>query len=173
MSNFSHMKPTVHLHDIHIRTDLRPGDLGYLIYCQTKFYTDHYGYSLDFEYYVAAGICEFYQRYDPTLDRFWICEHDGRIIGCLLLMHREDRVAQLRYFFIDPAYQGIGLGRHLMNLYMDFLRRQGYRSSYLWTTHEQEVASALYTKYGFALTEEKPSTAFGRALWERRYELVL
>ncbi|HEU4934001.1 MAG TPA: GNAT family N-acetyltransferase [Pyrinomonadaceae bacterium] len=93
--------------------------------------------------------------------------------GFLLLMHREANAAQLRYFLLAPEYRGIGLGKRLMDLYMEFLHACGYKSSYLWTTNEQEAAASLYRRYGFVLTEEKESTAFGKALKEQRYYLRL
>lgn len=161
------------LGDITIRTDLRPGDLGYIIHLHGSFYGRQYGYGIQFETYVALGIHEFHQQYDPARDRFWICEHEGRIIGSLLLMHRGEHSAQLRYFLVLPGYQGIGLGRRLMELFMEFLRQRGYRSAYLWTVDELPVAAALYRRHGFRLTEEKPSTAFGKPLCEQRYDLVL
>jgi N-acetylglutamate synthase-like GNAT family acetyltransferase len=165
------MKPS--LQEITIRTDLRPGDLGYVIYLHGSFYGKEYGYGIQFEAYVALGLHEFYEHYDPQRDRFWICEHQGRIIGCLLLMHRGEDSAQLRYFMVLPEYQGIGLGKRLMELFMEFLRRRGYRSAYLWTVNELPVAAALYRRHGFRPTEEKPSTAFGKPLREMRYDLFL
>lgn len=60
-----------------------------------------------------------------------------------------------------------------MELYMEFLRENNYRASYLWTTHEQGTAAYLYKKFGFELTEEKPSNAFGKELMEQRYDLHL
>src|SRR5207244_11080205 len=68
---------------------------------------------------------------------------------------------------IEPKYRSIGLGKKLMQLYMEFLRRGHYQSSYLWTTHELEAAASLYKRYGFKLTEEKESTAFGKRLKEQ------
>ncbi len=162
----------VTISDIEIRTDLRPGDLGYVMYLHGSFYGREYGYGVSFESYVAAGLHEFYEQYDPARDRFWLCEHQGRIIGSLLLMHRGAEAAQLRYFMVLPEYQGIGLGKRLMELAMAFFRAQGYRSAYLWTVDELPVAAALYRRHGFSLTEEKPSTAFGKALREQRYDLV-
>jgi peptidyl-dipeptidase Dcp len=157
--------------DIQIRTELRPGDLGFVIYRHGKLYEEEYDYGIAFETYVALGAYEFYKNYDPSKDCVWICEHDGNIVGFLLLMHRENDVAQLRYFYLEPAYRGIGLGKKLMNLYMDFLKEKGYRSSYLWTTHELYSAASLYKRHGFRLTEEKESSAFGKALKEQRYDL--
>jgi len=165
------MNPT--LDDITIKTTIEPGDLGYIIYLHGKLYKQEYNYGLAFEMYVAQGMYEFYQSYNPQQDCVWIAQHQKDTAGFLLLMHRSNSTAQLRYFLLQPAYRGIGLGKKLMDLYMDFLKKNGYRSAYLWTTHEQQTAAALYKKYGFVLTEEKPSNAFGKPLIEQRYDLVL
>ena len=161
------------IENIAIRTHLKPGDLGYVIYRHGKLYGDEYNYGISFETYVGAGMYEFYKNYNPDLDRAWICEHDNKIVGFVLLMHRENSTAQLRYFYLEPEYRGIGLGKKLMDLYMEFLKGKGYQSSYLWTTHELYAAASLYTRHGFKLTDEKESTAFGKPLKEQRYDLLL
>ena len=166
------MKNPVMLENISIRTELKPGDTGYVIYMHGKLYKKEYDYDIQFENYVAKGLCEFYEKYKPERNRVWVCEHDSRIIGFLLLMDRG-KAAQLRYFLIEPEYRGIGLGSKLMGLYMDYLQECGYKESYLWTTHELNTASFLYKRIGFKLTEEKESTAFGKPLKEQRYDLVL
>lgn len=163
----------VRLEDITIRNTLKPGDLGYVIYLHGLLYGREYGFGIQFETYVAAGINEFYARFDPDRDRVWICEHDDRMVGFLLLMHREYDSAQLRYFLIRPEYRGIGLGKHVMQQFMDFLATHHYRSAFLWTTHELSAAASLYKRHGFTLTEEKESTVFGKPLREQRYELSL
>jgi ribosomal protein S18 acetylase RimI-like enzyme len=160
------------LDDITISNQLQPGDLGYITYLHGKLYKDEYQFGLQFEAYVAEGLLEFYHQYDSKNNRVWVCRHNDSIIGFLVLMNRGN-AAQLRYFIIEPAYRGIGLGRKLMDEYMKFLRACGYTSSYLLTTHELAAAAHLYTHHGFKLTEEKDSTAFGRPLKEQRYELVL
>lgn len=161
----------VSLEDISIRSELRPGDIGYVTYMHGSLYSKEYGYGLAFESYVAKGLCEFYEQYEPERNRIWACEHNDRIIGFLLLMDRGE-AAQLRYFLIEPNYRGIGLGSKLMNLYMDFLQGCGYKTSYLWTTHELSTAASLYKRHGFRLTEEKASTAFGKPVREQRYDLI-
>lgn len=162
----------VSLADISIRTELQAGDLGYVTYLHGKLYQKEYNYGIQFESYVAKGLCEFYEKYDPIRNCIWASEHNGRMIGFLLLMDRGE-AAQLRYFLIEPDYRGIGLGSKIMNLYMDFLRECGYKKSYLWTTHELSTAAFLYKRVGFTLTEEKESTAFGKPLKEQRYDLIL
>lgn len=166
------MSKDVKLSDITIRTELRPGDIGYVIYMHGHLYKTEYNYGIEFEAYVAAGLAEFYQQYDPERDRVWVCEHENKIVGFLLLMHRGD-VAQLRYFILSPEYRGIGLGNKLMELYIEYLKRCKYKSSYLWTTNELPASAHLYKKFGFKLTEEKSSAAFGKPVKEQRYDLVL
>jgi peptidyl-dipeptidase Dcp len=159
--------------NISIRTELKAGDLGYVIYRHGKLYNEENGYGIDFEAYVAAGLSEFYRLYDAEKDRVWVCENEDRIIGFLLLMHRGERAAQLRYFYLEPGFRGIGLGSRLMQLFMDFLKEKSYKSAYLWTTNEQTAAASLYERYGFKLTEEKESSAFGKPLIEQRFDLLL
>lgn len=158
---------------ITIRTDLRSGDIGYIVYLHGRLYKEECDYGVGFEAYVAQGLAEFYKQYDPERDGVWICELEGRIVGFLALMHREQDMAQLRYFLLLPECRGIGLGKKLMELYMTHLRQVGYRSTYLWTTREQQTAIALYRRYGFELTEEVASDTFGKALYEQKYELRL
>lgn len=166
------MKSNLAPDDISIRTELRPGDIGYVTYMHGVLYHREYGYGSQFESYVAKGLCEFYEKYNPQRNRIWACEHNDRMIGFLLLMDRGN-VAQLRYFLIDPEYRGVGLGAKLLNLYMDFLHQCEYKGSYLWTTHELDTAAFLYKRLGFKLTEEKESTSFGKQLREQRYDLIL
>lgn len=169
----------VSLNDISIRSEFRPGDIGYVTYMHGTLYHKEFGYTLQFENYVARGLCEFYEKYNPARNRIWVCEHrrsnhagSDRMIGFLLLMDRG-KAAQLRYFLIEPEYRGIGLGAKLLNLYMSFLRECGYRETYLWTTHELSTAAFLYKRLGFQLAEEKESTTFGKPLKEQRYDLIL
>ena len=180
------MNNKIALNNISIRTELQPGDIGYVIYLHGLHYSREYNFGIQFEDYVAKGLIEFKEKYDPSRNRIWICEHrrsspvdkrsslvdHHRMIGFLLLMDRGE-AAQLRYFLIEPEFRGIGLGLKLMDLYMDFLRECGYKSSYLWTTSELHPAISLYKRFGFQLTEEKESTAFGKLVTEQRYDLTL
>jgi N-acetylglutamate synthase-like GNAT family acetyltransferase len=165
------MKST-RLSDIEIQNELQPGDLGYVVYLHGKLYGAEYDFGIGFESYVAKGLHEFCEKYDPKTNRVWVCRHDGVMIGFLLLMNRGD-AAQLRYFLIEPSYRGIGLGHKLMDLFMEFVNSCNYKSSYLLTTAQLSAAAHLYTSRGFLLVEEKGSMAFGKAVVEQRYELVL
>lgn len=166
------MTTTIKPEDISIRTQLLPGDLGYIAYIHGLLYAREMGYGLNFEGYVLKGLEEFARQYDPLKDRVWICEHNQQIVGVLIGVHRDD-VLQFRYFILLPDYRGLGLGRKLMDQFIGFMHEQGYKKAYLWTTQEQHAAIALYTRYGFRLTEEKQSQAFDKLLTEQRYDLEL
>jgi len=157
--------------DINIRTYIRPGDLGYIIHRHGAMYAKEHNYGVSFEVYVAKGIFEFYQKYDSKKDRVWLCEHNGKIIGSLFLQHRENKKAQLRYFYLENEYRGIGLGKLLMNLFIDFYEESDYVSSYLWTTDELNVAAAIYKSHGYVLIQEEKTSLFGKDLVERKYQL--
>jgi len=159
----------ISLEDISIRTDVQSGDIGYTAFMHGDLYQREYNYGITFEKYVTQGLFEFYHLYNPQRNRVWVCEHQGQIVGTLFLMQRGDS-AQLRYFLIDPSYRGLGLGKKLMHLYMEFLRQCNYQHSYLWTTHELQAAASLYQRKEFVLTEEIKSNSFGKELVEQRYD---
>jgi len=156
------------LDDISIRNELRPGDLGYVAYLHGDLYSRECGYGLNFEAYVLESMGEFAHQYNPEKDRIWVCEHEHKIIGFLAAVNRGDQ-AQLRYFIFQPEYRGIGLAKKLMDEFMAYLKEQGFTKAYLWTSNEQQVAIALYKKYGFYLAEEKVTRSFDKELVEQRY----
>jgi N-acetylglutamate synthase-like GNAT family acetyltransferase len=161
------------INDITIRNNLQPGDLSYIIYLHGKLYKQEYDYGTQFEVYVAEGLGDFFKNYDLKKDRIWICEHEKKIIGSLLLIHHKNNSAQLRYFLIAPQYRGLGLGKKLMQLFMDFFYECNYQSCYLWTTEELISAASLYKRFGFILSEEKISDAFGKKVKEQRYDFKI
>lgn len=157
---------------IEIRNTLLPGDLGYIAYLHGDLYAKECGYGLNFEAYVLDGLKDFAKDYDPAKDRVWICQHNDKIIGCVIAQHRAAQL-QLRYFIFLPEYRGIGLGKRLMNEFIGFMKERNLKNAYLWTTEEQHAAIALYQKFGFQLTEESSSATFGKPIKERRYDLTL
>ncbi|ACU60134.1 GNAT family N-acetyltransferase [Chitinophaga pinensis] len=162
----------IELSDIQIRNTLLPGDLGYIAHMHGDLYARECGYGINFEAYVLEGLKDFARAYNPTQDKVWICQHEGRIIGSLVAQYRGTQI-QLRYFIFQPEYRGIGLGKKLLEEFIGFVREKGIRHIYLLTSEEQHAAIALYTKLGFTLTEEKYSETFDKPLIERRYDLTL
>jgi len=161
------------LQDLSIRTNLKPGDIGMITHLHGSLYHKEFGFGISFESYVAGAFAEFYKNYDPHRDRIWICEHEGEIIGSILLMSREPQEAQLRFFLINPKYRKIGLGKHLISQCISFAKECSYRKIFLWTTDQLPASKHLYFTFGFELIEEKYSESFGVPLKEQYYELIL
>ena len=132
-----------------------------------------YNYEVGFEAYICKGMFELYKNYDEDKDCFWLCEHKQKIVGCIALGHIEQGSVQLRFFYIEPEYRSIGLGKKLMQLFMEFMKEKGYKHSFLWTVSDLVSALSLYTRNGFVLSEEMQTDRFGKLLTEQRYDLHL
>ena len=162
------------MRDVTVRHDLRPGDMGRVIALHGVLYAEEYGFDHGFEAYVAETIVEFGRLARPELDRLWVAELDGRLVGSIAIIGREDGAAQLRWFLVDPEARGRGLGRRLIDESLAFCRAAGYRSVYLWTVSGLDAAARLYREAGFRKTETKaPAMLWGVSLAEERYDLDL
>ncbi|MGS2761964.1 N-acetyltransferase family protein [Sinomicrobium sp. M5D2P9] len=166
------MQNPVNQTNIEIRTDLLPGDLGYVACLHGKIYNKECGYGRGFESYVLEGLAVFLREYDSSKDRVWICEDGNKMVGFLSGVYR-DHAVQLRYFILLPEYRGLGLGKKLMQSFIAYMKEIKCPGAYLWTTKEQETAIALYKRFGFRLSEEVPSESFGKSLVEQRYDMEL
>jgi GNAT superfamily N-acetyltransferase len=154
-----------------VRHDLRPGDMGRVIALHGVLYAEEYGFDHGFEAYVAETVAEFGRLARPDLDRLWVAEREGQLVGSIAIVGREDGAAQLRWFLVHPDARGSGLGRRLVHEALTFCRAAGYRSVYLWTVTGLDAAARLYVAAGFRKTETKPpATLWGVDLAEERYD---
>lgn len=150
----------------------QPGDVGYIAYLHGKMYAETYGFSRAFEYYVMKGLTEFMAN--PVGGDLWVARIDGKNAGAIAITKDNDNTAQLRWFIIDEAYQGLGLGKRLMETALAFCREKGYLHVFLWTVNILETARYLYKKYGFVLSEEKVNDTWtDKVLKEERWDLFL
>jgi N-acetylglutamate synthase-like GNAT family acetyltransferase len=158
---------------MHIRTHIKPGDIGYITYMHGILYSAEHNLDHTFEGYVAAGLGQFAKTYDPNKDYFAVAELDERIVGAIAIVGQGDRTAQLRWFLVHPDARGKGLGRRLVNDAVNFCRQRGFESVFLWTISELKTAAHLYRDAGFKLTEQNTHEIWGAVRTEERYELGL
>ncbi len=84
-------------------------------------------------------------------------------------MERNSRAIELTYIAVAPTYLGTGLGRRLLNTYIEQCRLKGYHSVVLSVEEENKSAIALYEKAGF-----KVIRIFTEGRYRRhRMELIL
>jgi len=158
---------------MNIRTNINPGDIGYITYLHGTLYAAEYGLDHTFEGYVAAALGEFARKYDSNKDYFAVAELAGRIAGAIAIVGQPDQTAQLRWFLVHPEARGHALGRRLLKEAVDFCRQRKYKSVFLWTISELKTAAHLYRDAGFELTEQNTHEIWGAERTEERYELEL
>jgi len=154
-----------------IRSNLRPGDIGYLIYLHGILYAKEYGWDCTFEGYVAESLTKSIPSLDDSTARLWIAEINGKIIGSIGIVPDSNSEAQLRWFLVHPDQRGRGLGRELLKRALQFSLERGFKSVFLWTVSGLKIATHLYQVAGFRKTEEKTHQIWGKAITEERYEL--
>lgn len=157
---------------IPVRHDLRPGDLGEIVRLHGILYAREYGFDETFEAYVAGPMADFV-RSRTARERLWIAEYAGRIVGSVAIVSASSDLAQLRWFLVDPAVRGRGLGRSLLSEAVKFASAQGYGSIFLWTIAQLTTAARLYSAMGFAKVESHSAQQWGVTVMEERYVLTL
>lgn len=98
-----------------------------------------------------------------TEGTYWVAEIDGVIRGCVCLGIAEGGTsAEINAFFIDPDFQGRGLGRVLWDSVLAQAREKGVIRLHL---ASDPFAVPFYEKLGFVTIGTVPSGSIGgRAL---------
>jgi mycothiol synthase len=88
--------------------------------------------------------------FDP--DGFFLHEREGRLAGsCWTKIHREHDppLGEIYVIAVDPDFHGLGLGRALTLIGLDWLARQGLSTAMLYVEADNEPARRLYGHLGF------------------------
>jgi N-acetylglutamate synthase-like GNAT family acetyltransferase len=157
---------------VHIRNDLRPGDVGYVVYLHGTLYAREHGWDHTFEAYVAGPLSDFARSHNDR-ERIWIVERGAQVAGSVAIVEASPSEAQLRWLLLDPDLRGRGIGRTLVEEAISFSRESGYSLLFLWTVSALAAAAKLYRSAGFQLTEENTHELWGATVTEQRYEMVL
>ncbi|MFY9985576.1 MAG: helix-turn-helix domain-containing GNAT family N-acetyltransferase [Chthoniobacterales bacterium] len=155
-----------------IRTH-RTGDLAWIVYRHAVLYSQEYGWHQGFEELVMEIAAAFLKNYDPTCERCWVAERSGEILGCVMLVRKSKRVAQLRLLLVEPSARGLGIGKRLVEECIRFSRETGYKKIMLWTQDVLTAARAIYKKAGFKLIGAYSNEDFGPRVTSETWELTL
>lgn len=156
--------------EVSIRNEFRPGDLGSLVSLHGRLYGAECGWDHTFEAYVAGPLAQFALA-QGARDRIWIVERHGVVAGSIAIVELKKKVAQLRWFLLEPGLRGRGLGKRLLEEAIGFSRHCGYLRIELWTASNLAAAAHLYRSAGFELVREITHPLWGRSVTEQQYEL--
>lgn len=147
-----------------------PGVVGDIAALHARHYAASHGFGAVFEAKVARELGEFLAHPQRSGDFFRAVEREGRALGSIALEDEGSGVAHLRWFILDDALRGTGLGRRMLGAVMEHARAAGFARVYLWTLDGLPAAAKLYAAFGFAEVERLAATQWGLETTELRLE---
>ena len=152
-----------------------PGVIGKITELHAVYYNENWGFDVTFETQVGAELADFIRHFDEKRDGLWIAIHNEDFAGSIAIDGSEavDEGARLRWFIVDPRFQGQGIGKRLMKQTVDFCRQKPFTKVYLWTFRGLDAARRLYEAFDFRLCEEKQIVQWGQTIHEQKYELQI
>ena len=148
-----------------------PGIVGWIAGMHGRAYVEPYGFGRFFEAKVAREAAEFSERQDRPMNELWVARLDGGIVGTVAIDGEKlgNGTAHLRWFIVDAAARGLGIGRSLLAEAVGFCDRQGFAAIELWTLRGLDAARRLYGQFGFTLVEEFEGDQWGTRVMEQRF----
>lgn len=138
---------------LEIRRGYEPGLIGRVGELHGRYYAAAWGVSAPFEIMMTREFCDFIEHYDPQRDIVLSAYLDEVLIGSISILGRASTAdAQLRFFLVDPKYQGRGAGKALLKAALEWCRKRKFRSVFLWTVDHLPESRHLYEKAGFRVT---------------------
>lgn len=122
----------------------------------------------------AAGILVHRPRelLEREIERFFVAELDGRVIGCVALYpFAEAKAGEMACLAVDPKFQGSGRGEALLAAVEEAAREQGLTRLFVLTTR----TAHWFLERGFVLASPEDLPAPRKALynWQRRSRVLV
>lgn len=148
-------------------------DIDYVISRHRILYQDEYRLSPVFGDYVDKGVHHFAQHFNAGKECMLIPEIDGHPVGSIAIAKADDKIAQLRYYLLEPEVRGKGLGHKLVDMALTFCHDKGYTHVFLETISALKTARHIYKSKGFEITHTHKNPEWGKDVWEERWDLDL
>jgi GNAT superfamily N-acetyltransferase len=149
----------------------RAGDMGLIASRQSVLYRERYGWNSGIEVNVGEVTAAFLRNFKPGREQCWVAEVDGAIAGSIFLTDEGGGLSRLRLLYVEPAFQGRGIGDALVSACIAFARSAGYARITLWTHTILESARRIYAAHGFSIVDRREHDTFGPLLMGETWEL--
>ena len=87
---------------------------------------------------------------------------DGKAIGTAAMVLTKEKIFELSKMAVDSRYQGLGIGRMLINKCIGFAKKQSADEIFLITNDQLLPAMELYYSSGFELDEDYDDNRYER-----------
>ncbi|KAF3887248.1 MULTISPECIES: GNAT family N-acetyltransferase [Nostocales] len=156
----------------------QPGCIGRITELHGVYYSQCWGVGAEFEILMARELCDFCEQYDMESDLLVSARADERLIGSLAVQGNADRSnnkqeARLRWFILDPIYQGQGIGKALLQQALHFCRQKAFSKLYLWTVDGLPQSRHLYEAFGFHVVAREVDARYGTPLISLKMEMTV
>jgi putative acetyltransferase len=116
---------------------------------------------LEYQRFIGVDLC--FQAFDaemaalpgsyaPPDGRLYLAWQGDVLAGCVALRRHDGASAEMKRFFVRPAFQGQGLGRLMAERIVQEARQIGYARILLDTLPVMQKAQAMYAAMGFCET---------------------
>lgn len=101
--------------------------------------------------FVRDEVYRILEEFDQELDLFLVAEHDGEIVGAVLVEHSnpEPECCNMQFLVVKRDHRGHGHGHELVTRGLEFAREAGYRTVELTATRDFDFALRMYEGMGF------------------------
>jgi DNA-binding MarR family transcriptional regulator/GNAT superfamily N-acetyltransferase len=151
----------------------QPGDMGLIASRQAILYREYYGWNANIEVSIGEVTTAFLRNFKPSREQCWAAEANGQLAGSVFLTDEGNGLSRLRLLYVEPMFQGLGIGDALVSACIGFARAATYDRITLWTQSILESARRIYARHGFQIIEASEHALFGTPLLGETWELIL
>lgn len=154
-----------------IREGYQSGLIAGVTGMHAAFYSENYRFGAVFERKVASEMSEFMGRIDREGNTTFSAYRAEQLLGSVTLDGEDlgDSRAHLRWFIVSPNARGLGVGKGLIEKATDFVDKNGFQQTHLWTFQGLDAARHLYEDAGFRLVEEQSGSQWGTQVVEQEF----
>lgn len=92
------------------------------------------------------------EKYKVGNNKFWIALNSkNQIVGTCGGLQETNKTIKMNCFYIDSQYRNSGIGNRLYNLFLEFVKKENYKTIILCTFKEFDIAIKFYEKRGFEI----------------------